>query len=59
MSDDKDIMKELVRKIESAFAEAENFADENDLGFNIYPTYGMGGYYDGEEGQWYPSSESC
>lgn len=52
-------MAELDKVISNAIAEAEAHADKHNLEFDIYPAYGMGGRYDGEEGKWYPSSESC
>ena len=52
-------MDELDTAIRKAIAEAEAHADKHNLSFDIYPAYGMGGHYDGEEGKWYPSSESC
>lgn len=52
-------MAELDKAISNAIAEAEAHADKHNLEFDIYPAYGMGGRYDGEEGIWYPSSESC
>lgn len=50
---------ELVKQAEIALVEAERFADKHGLDFSFSPAYGMGGYYDGEEGEWNPSSESC
>ena len=44
--------KELIR-------ECELLADRHDIVFNWDISYGMGGYYDGSEGEWMPSSESC
>lgn len=53
-------MKELVDKFNSALKEAQDFADEHNTWFSIYPEYGMGGSYSGEDGQWRPSSdEDC
>lgn len=52
-------MAELDKAISNAIAKAEAHADKHNLEFDIYPAYGMGGRYDGEEGKWYPSSESC
>lgn len=52
-------MRELEKVIQAAIDEAESFADRHDLSFRIYPEYGMGGIYDGEEGVWYPSSANC
>ena len=55
-------MKEMAR-LKSAIDEAINaafvFADKYNLDFYINPAYGMGGYYDGEEGEWNASSQSC
>lgn len=50
-------LSELVAEVYSKLAEAQNFADENELSFSLDVEYGMGGYY--EEGEWHPSSQSC
>lgn len=59
-------LEELVAKAEAALKEAEQFAEENKLSFSYGPTYGMGGYFEGDKEQreykesgWYPSSQSC
>lgn len=52
-------LEEKVSAFESALAEAERIADLHGLEFNIYPAYGMGGSYNGQTGDWSPSSESC
>ena len=55
-------MKEMARlksTIDDAINAAEVFADKYNLDFRINPAYGMGGRYDGEEGEWNPSSQSC
>ena len=52
-------MAELDKAISNAIAEAEAHANKYKREFDIYPAYGMGGRYDGEEGIRYPSSESC
>lgn len=52
-------MDELDEAISKAIAEAEAHAYKHNLSFDIYPAYGMGGYYNGEEGEWHPSSEGC
>lgn len=60
----------LVAAFNKALAEAENFAIKHKLDFSISPSYGMGGYFDGEQvgeknewGEesdgWNPSSQSC
>ena len=49
----------LVENMQKAFNEAESFADQHGLEFHFSPAYGMGGWYDGKEGQWNASSESC
>ena len=59
---DQEIQKHLanlVAEAEAALAEAEQFADEHGLTFSFEPAYGMGWYYDGEEGEWNASSQSC
>lgn len=52
-------LEEKVNAFNTALAEAEAIANKHNLTFNIYPAYGMGGTYDGEEGEWSPSSQSC
>lgn len=54
-----EIMVQLSNKISQAIAEAESFADETGLDFDISPAYGMGGTYDGARQEWRPSSQSC
>lgn len=50
-------LSELVAEVYAKLAEAQSFADENELSFSLDVEYGMGGYY--EEGEWHPSSQSC
>ena len=63
MSKDKQLGQALlhakVQEFNSALAQAEAIADEYGLEFSIDPAYGMGGYYEGTESEWYPSSQSC
>lgn len=47
---------ELTDKAYEMVKEAERIADANEVGFSFDVAYGMGGYYDGEEGEWNPSS---
>lgn len=49
----------LVSEFEAALRKAEDFADAHGLDFRIDPSYGMGGTYDGAEGEWFASSQSC
>jgi hypothetical protein len=42
-----------------AIAAAEIVADEHNLGFGWELAYGMGGYYDGAEGEWNSSTSNC
>lgn len=49
----------LVSQINRLVSEAERLADQHELDFNLDIAYGMGGYYDGTEGEWNPSSQSC
>lgn len=59
---DQEKQAELVRLIEAAhaaLAEAEAFANEHELTFAFTVAYGMGGYYDGEDGEWTSSSQNC
>lgn len=55
----KEALKAAVAEFETALARAEQIADAHDLHFYIEPAYGMGGCYEGSEGQWNPSSQSC
>ncbi|MGZ8887959.1 MAG: hypothetical protein ACXW1D_00205 [Halobacteriota archaeon] len=62
MSTQQEMQQELETLVMAAYAalrKAEAFADTHSLDFRFSPEYGMGGYYDGEEGQWNPSSQSC
>lgn len=52
-------MSRLKSEIDAAIYEAEKHANKYNLNFRINPACGMGGYYDGEEGEWNPSSRSC
>ena len=53
-------MKKLVDEVEQVLRKAESFADKHNISFYFCPEYGMGGSYDGEEQQWYPSSsQNC
>lgn len=55
----RNLMAEAKAKLINAFSEAEAVADKYELSFSIDPAYGMGGTYDGEDGEWCPSSQSC
>lgn len=63
MSKDKQLgqalLHEKVAEFNSALRQAEAIADEYGLEFSIDPSYGMGGYYEGTESEWYASSQSC
>lgn len=50
-------LAQLVADIYSKIREAQELADEHELGFSLDVEYGMGGSY--EEGAWHPSSQSC
>lgn len=52
-------LDDAVSRFESALSEAESIANKHNLEFSISPAYGMGGSYNGEEGEWHASSESC
>lgn len=52
-------LAKLVRQVESSIRDAEAFAIEHKLDFSLRTAYGMGGYFDGDEGEWNPSSQSC
>ena len=53
------LLHEKVTECNSALRQAEASADEYGLEFSIDPSYGMGGYYEGTESEWYASSQSC
>lgn len=61
MSREEAVVKlaELTSQIRSSIREAEAFAIEHKLDFSLDIAYGMGGYFDGDEGEWNPSSQSC
>jgi hypothetical protein len=57
---------ELVQQAYDALRAAEGVADEHKLSFHFSASYGMGGYYNGDESEryygddgWHPSSQSC
>ena len=52
-------MARLSNAIDAAISKATAFADKYNLNFHMDTAYGMGGYYDGEDGEWHPSSQSC
>jgi hypothetical protein len=39
--------------------ECEDLAKLTGVDFSFSVEYGMGGFFDGEEGEWHPSSQSC
>ena len=49
------LLKEAHEKID----EAKKLADKYELSFDWDLSYGMGGSYDGEEGEWRSSSSNC
>lgn len=50
----------LIAEAQTLVYEAEALADEHNVSFRMnLGDYGMGGYYDGEEGGWNASSQSC
>lgn len=54
--------KLVAQKVDEAYnalTEAQRLADKHDLAFSFSPAFGMGGYYDGHEGEWNASSHSC
>lgn len=60
--DKKDATFELARLVaefNAALDAAESFACAHNLSFRIDPCYGAGASFDGEEGEWYASSQSC
>ena len=52
-------LDQIVEQFNAKLKEAENLASKYKLEFDISPAYGMGGYFDGEKGEWHPSSQSC
>ncbi len=52
-------IKELKMAALILIEEAEALAKAHKLDFTIDLAYGMGGWYDGIEGEWNPSSQSC
>lgn len=53
------LLSQKVNEAYDALTEAQQIADEHGLSFSFSPEYGMGGYYDGEDAEWNPSSQSC
>ena len=49
----------LVKEAHEKIDEAKRLADKYELSFDWDLSYGMGGSYDGEEGEWKSSSDSC
>ena len=49
----------LVKEAHEKIDEAERLADKYELSFDWDLSYGMGGSYDGEEGEWRSSSSNC
>jgi predicted nuclease with TOPRIM domain len=49
------LLKEAYEKLD----EAKRLADKHELSFDWDLSYGMGGSYDGEDGQWRSSSSNC
>lgn len=53
-------LAELVGNIDSAVLAAEKYAKKHNLHFHYSgPDYGMGGWFNGEEGEWSASSQNC
>lgn len=50
---------QFVAEAYAAIEKAKEVADKHNLWFSFEPAYGMGGDYDGAEGEWNPSSQSC
>jgi len=64
MSDEqkKAVQAEIENKInqaQSLIAECEKLADQHKLHFDWDLAYGMGGWYNGADGEWAASSQSC
>lgn len=54
-----EVIAKKVAQIEKLISECEGIAKDAKVTFSIDLAYGMGGYYDGEDGEWHPSSTSC
>lgn len=56
-----EVMAKIAQHVADAHASleaAEALAMEHDMAFSFSPAYGMGGYFDGEEGEWTSSSQN-
>lgn len=52
-------IREAITEAQVALARAEAIADVHKLGFSFDPAYGMGGWYNGIDQAWNPSSLAC
>jgi len=52
-------IESLIKEAYEKLDEAKSLADKYELSFDWDLSYGMGGSYNGEEGQWRSSSDNC
>ncbi len=53
-------LADILAQASQLICDAETLADKYGLGFNSpIGEYGMGGYYQGDEGGWMASSQDC
>lgn len=57
--DANQIINDKLIQIYALLRECENLAKEAEICFRFSPVRGMGGYFDGEDQEWLPSSQSC
>lgn len=54
-----EIISALTAEAYEKIRAAETIAEKFEIDFDFSVTYGMGGYFDGRDGEWQPSSQSC
>lgn len=59
VKDARSLLALKVREIDAQVSECETLADKYNLSFRMEPCYGAGATYDGEEAEWFASSEQC
>lgn len=58
-SDTARLISEKLGQAYALIEECEVLAAEAGIGFRFNHVWGMGGYYNGEDEEWLPSSQSC
>lgn len=53
------MINDLVSQAYKCISEAEELSKKFEIGFSFDIAYGMGGYFEPEEGEWQSSSSSC